>query len=205
MIEAFAAWAACGREGSGYRLGDLLDQWQHLGDWYAFRTATDGIVDLLLHTTANSNAADFVEAIGAALDAPELSSTLRDDDVSAFTRMRAALGSDGVMAEHTVKQLGQLRLRDGRVEVSSMTSSKGLEFDHVFIAAVEQGRLPYYSSTYQSPAWFEDRRKFYVSFTRARQSVDVIYSGWYRAPFGVKRDGPSIFLIESGLVARPGR
>ena len=86
-----------------------------------------------------------------------------------------------------------------------MTSSKGLEFDHVFIAAVEQGRLPYYSSRYQTPPWFEDRRKFYVSFTRARESVDVIYSGWYHAPFGVKRDGPSVFLFESGLVARPGR
>ena len=85
-----------------------------------------------------------------------------------------------------------------------MTSSKGLEFDHVFIAAVEQGRLPYYSSTYQSPAWFVDRRKFFVSFTRAGQPVDLICTGWYRAPFGVKRAGPSIFLFESGLVARPG-
>ena len=75
----------------------------------------------------------------------------------------------------------------------------------MFIAAVEQGRLPYYSSKYQTPSWFEDRRKFYVSFTRARESVDVTYSGWYRAPFGVKRDGPSVFLFESGLVARPGR
>ena len=204
LIEALAAWAACGREDSGHRLGDLLDQWQHLGDWDAFRAATDGIVNLLLHTPPDSKASDFVEAIASALDVPELASTLRDDDVDAFTRMRAALAVDGAMSGHTVNQLGRLRLREGRVEVSTMTSSKGLEFDHVFIAAVEQGRLPYYSSTYQSPAWFEDRRKFYVSFTRARESVDVIYSGWYRAPFGVKRDGPSVFLRESGLLASAG-
>ena len=205
VIEAFAAWAACGREDSGHRLGDLLDQWQHLGDYDAYRAATDGVVDLLLHTTVDSNAADFVEAIAAALSASELLSTLRDDDVAAFTRMRAALAANGAMAGHTVEQLGRLRLRDGRVEVSSMTSSKGLEFDHVFIAAVEQGRLPYYTSRYQTPPWFEDRRKFYVSFTRARESVDVSYSGWYLAPFGVKREGPSVFLYESGLVARRAR
>ena len=205
VIEAFAAWAACGREGSGHRLGDLFDQWHHLGDWDAFRTATDGIMDLLLHTTADSGAAEFVEAIAAVLDGPELSTTLRDDDVAAFTRMRAALAAGGAMAGHTVSQLGRLRLRDGRVEVSSMTSSKGLEFDHVFIAAVEHGRLPYYTSKYQTPPWLEDRRKFYVSFTRARESVDVVYSGWYQAPFGVKREGPSVFLFESGLVARPGQ
>ena len=69
VIEAFAAWAACGREASGHRLGDLLDQWQHLGDWEAFRAVTDGIVDLLLRTTANSNAGDFVSAIAVVLDA----------------------------------------------------------------------------------------------------------------------------------------
>ncbi|WP_051265230.1 ATP-dependent helicase [Nakamurella lactea] len=205
VIEAFAAWAACGREDCGHHLGDLLDQWQHLGDWDAFRAATDGIVDLLLHTTTGSNAAVFVEAIATAIDASALSSTLRDDDAAAFTRMRAALADGGAMAGYTVEQLGRLRLRDGRVEVSSMTSSKGLEFDHVFIAAVEQGRLPYYSSGYQTVAWLEDRRKFYVSFTRARESVAVVYSGWYLAPFGVKRDGPSVFLFESGLLARPGR
>ena len=202
LTEAFAAWAACGREDSGHRLGDLLDQWEQLGDWAAFRAASDGIVDLLLHTLPDSKALDFVEAIASALDVAERSSTLRDDDVHAFARMRAALGVDGTMREYTVYELGRLRLRDGRVEVSSMTSSKGLEFDHVFIAAVEQGRLPYYSSSYQTPAWFEDRRKFYVSFTRARESVDVVYSGWYRAPFGVKRGGPSIFLREPGLLAR---
>ncbi len=201
LVEAFAAWSACGREGSGHRLGDLLDLWQHLGDWEAFRAATDSIVDLLLTTPADSSASDFVEAIASVLSERELSSALRDDDVDAFTRMRAALTAGGPMAENTVNQLGKLHLRDGRVEVSSMTSSKGLEFDHVFIAAVEQGRLPYYLSRYQSPAWYEDRRKFYVSFTRARESVDVVYSGWYRTSWGVKREGPSVFLRESGLLA----
>jgi len=201
LTEALAAWAACGREDSGHRLGDLLEQWQHLGDWEAFRVATDEIVDLLLRTPADSRASDFVEAIASTLEDPELSSSLRDDDVEAFTRMRASLAAHGTMSGHTVYQLGQLRLRDGRVELSTMTSSKGLEFDHVFIAAVEQGRLPYYSSRYQTPAWFEDRRKFYVSFTRARESVDVTYSGWYHTPFGARRDGPSVFLRESGLLA----
>ena len=93
--------------------------------------------------------------------------------------MRAALAAGGAMDGYTVEQLGRLRLRDGRVEVSSMTSSKGLEFNHVFIAAVEQGRLPYYSSSYlRGFAWFEDRRKFYVSFTRAvSQSTSCTQAG----------------------------
>lgn len=202
LVESLAAWSACGREGSGHRLGDLLEVWQHLGEWDAFRAATDSIVELLLATAADSSASDFVEAVAAVLGERGLSSSLRDDDVDAFARMRAALSADGPMAGNTIKQLGQLHLRDGRVQVSSMTSSKGLEFDHVFIASVEQGKLPYYLSRYQSPDWYEDRRKFYVSFTRARESVDVVYSGWYLTAWGgVKREGPSVFLRESGLLA----
>lgn len=82
-----------------------------------------------------------------------------------------------------------------------MSASKGLEFDHVFIAALEQGKLPFYSSVRGSAEWEEDRRKFYVSFTRARETVEILYSGWYTAPWGGRKsNGPSVFLRESGLV-----
>jgi len=81
-----------------------------------------------------------------------------------------------------------------------MSSSKGLEFDHVFIVALEEGKLPFFASAKGSAEWAEDRRKFYVSFTRARESVDVLYSGWYETPYGTKRNGPSVFLREAGLV-----
>ncbi len=80
------------------------------------------------------------------------------------------------------------------------TTSKGLEFDHVFIAALEEGKLPFFKSVRGSAEWTEDRRKFYVSFTRARESVEVLYSGWYDTRWGRQHNGPSVFLRESGLV-----
>lgn len=199
-LEALAAWAVCGREDTGYKLGDLLEQWQQLGDRAAMRSGSDQVVAVLLSTAAEERAGEFVESIVSILDSIGTLSELRSDDANEVERMREALSSNGEMATYTVRELGGLRLREGRVEVSTMSSSKGLEFDHVFIAALEEGKLPFFKSLRGSAEWIEDRCKFYVSFTRARESVEVLYSGWYQTSWGSKRKGPSVFLRESGLV-----
>lgn len=200
-LESFAAWASCGREDSGYKLGDLLDQWQQLGDGEALRSGTDDVVAVLLAAAADTSAGEFVETVVAVMESTGALNALRSDDANELVGMREALGPSGDMAHFSVRDLGRLRLRDGRVEVSTMSASKGLEFDHVFIAALEQGKLPFYSSVRGSAEWDEDRRKFYVSFTRARETVEILYSGWYTAPWGGRKsNGPSVFLRESGLI-----
>jgi len=200
-VEAFAAWASCGREDSGYKLGDLLDQWQQLGDWEVQRAGTNDIVGALLSAAADTSAGEFVETVVAIMESTNALSALRPDDANELVHMREALSPSGEMAHFSVRDLGRLRLRDGRVEVSTMSASKGLEFDHVFIAALEQGKLPFFNSARGSAAWEEDRRKFYVSFTRAREAVEVLYSGWYVTKWGSRKsNGPSVFLRESGLV-----
>jgi DNA helicase-2/ATP-dependent DNA helicase PcrA len=199
-LEAFAAWAACGGERTGYRLGELLEQWQQFGDPDVTRAAAQDVVAILMVTAPESSASTFVEAIVEVMERFDMVSQLWLDDLGALEGMRAALDQGGPLETYSVQDLGRLRLRDGRVEVSTMSSSKGLEFDHVFIVALEEGKLPFFASTRGSAEWKEDRRKFYVSFTRARQSVDVLYSGWYRTQYGTKRNGPSVFLREAGLV-----
>lgn len=199
-LESFAAWASYGREDSGYKLGDLLDQWQQLGDWETLRAGADDVVAVLLSVAADTSAGEFVETVVAVMESTGALNALRSDDANELVQMREALGPSGEMAHFSVRDLGRLRLRDGRVEVATMSASKGLEFDHVFIAALEQGKLPFFNSTYGSAEWHEDRRKFYVSFTRARETVEVLYSGWYMTSWGRKNNGPSVFLHESGLI-----
>lgn len=199
-LEAFAAWVAHGREQSGYRLGDLLDEWQQLGDRNGMKAGVDRLVSVLLEAVPDAAAGAFVERVLYVLESIGAMSELRSDDVNEMSRMQDALSAGGEMEAFTVRELGNLRLRDGRVEVATMSSSKGLEFDHVFIAGLEEGKLPFYKSHRGSAEWREDRRKFYVSFTRARESVEVLYSGWYETPWGRKVMGASAFLRESGLL-----
>jgi superfamily I DNA/RNA helicase len=67
----------------------------------------------------------------------------------------------------------------GRVTLSSLHGSKGLEYDYVFLAGCEEGLLPHSRTldaraTDASPQDIEEeRRLFYVGVTRAREALVV--------------------------------
>lgn len=68
------------------------------------------------------------------------------------------------------------RVRAGRVALLTLHASKGLEFQHVFLAGANAGVLPL-ASAWRDPAAFrEERRLFFVGLTRARESVELSYT-----------------------------
>ena len=82
-----------------------------------------------------------------------------------------------------------------------MSASKGLEFDVVFILGADQEKIPFYRAIGNPEQLGEERRKFYVSVTRARHAVHMFYSGYAITKYGrVVRPGPSQFLSEMRLL-----
>lgn len=89
---------------------------------------------------------------------------------------------------------------DARNAVTLMTlhASKGLEFPVVFIAGVEEGLLPFYTTSIDRPALEEERRLMYVGITRA-QSKLFLSMAQMRYRFGESAfASPSRFLSEIG-------
>jgi superfamily I DNA/RNA helicase len=89
---------------------------------------------------------------------------------------------------------------DETVSVSLMTlhSAKGLEFDAVFLAGLEEGLLPHSRSLNSNAELEEERRLFYVGMTRARRSL-VLSRAIYRRTYGEERlraSLPSRFIGE---------
>ncbi len=89
---------------------------------------------------------------------------------------------------------------DETVPVSLMTlhSAKGLEFDAVFLAGLEEGLLPHSRSLNTNAEIEEERRLFYVGMTRAKKSL-VLSRAIYRRSYGEDRlraSRPSRFLAE---------
>jgi DNA helicase-2/ATP-dependent DNA helicase PcrA len=84
------------------------------------------------------------------------------------------------------------------VTLMTLHASKGLEFPVVIIAGLEEGLLPFYSSTLESADVEEERRLFYVGITRAEQKLYITYTN-LRYRFGdVTYPSESRFLSELG-------
>jgi DNA helicase-2/ATP-dependent DNA helicase PcrA len=89
---------------------------------------------------------------------------------------------------------------DEEVAVSLMTlhSAKGLEFDAVYLAGLEEGLLPHSRSIDTNADVEEERRLFYVGMTRAKKIL-LLSRATYRRSYGEERmraSLPSRFLAE---------
>ena len=79
---------------------------------------------------------------------------------------------------HAALEAGDNQAKAGQDAVQLMTvhSSKGLEFDCVFITGLEDGIFPHENSLSDAGGIEEERRLMYVAITRARQRLYLSYS-----------------------------
>jgi ATP-dependent DNA helicase UvrD/PcrA len=82
---------------------------------------------------------------------------------------------------------------DETIPVSLMTlhSAKGLEFEAVYLAGLEEGLLPHSRSLNSNAELEEERRLFYVGMTRAKRSL-LLSRAIYRRSYGEERLRASI-------------
>ena len=125
------------------------------------------------------NLEELVRAVAEAMDAGESFTDFLD---------AAALVSDADSFE-------------GKPGVTLITlhSTKGLEFDHVFLTGMEDGICPHSRSINEEKGIEEERRLVYVGMTRARKSL-TLTRAVYRRVFGneqqMRASLPSRFLGE---------
>ncbi len=85
------------------------------------------------------------------------------------------------------------------VTLITLHSTKGLEFDHVFLTGMEEGICPHSRSINEEKGIEEERRLVYVGMTRARKTL-TLTRAVYRRIFGneqqLRASQPSRFLSE---------
>lgn len=106
---------------------------------------------------------------------------LDDATVRQFTSMlvQFGMGEPGLAAalQH-IASIAEQEFYDPSVNAVTLLTihaSKGLEFDHVFLCASEDGTIPKLRKN-GSNDLDEERRLFYVAATRARQQLDILYA-----------------------------
>jgi len=199
-IEDCAAWCSGGWREARPQLSGLLDRWlafrrARLGDTWARSEAQRLTSFLWDQRTDEGLAAAFVEAIRSALvDALLAAEPSLADQGEQVQRMARALEVGGPLADLDLASLGG---RDGspdHLNLLTLHSAKGCEYDVVIMVGLDLGSLPWRNEL--PAARRESRRLFYVGLTRARDEVHMLYSGWVDTPRGRMHWGRSPFLDE---------
>ena len=134
--------------------------------------------DNLEHTSRAENLRELSNAVA---EATEQGQSLED------VLDHAALASDADEYDETIT-----------VSLMTLHSAKGLEFDSVYLAGLEEGLLPHSRALDSKAEIEEERRLFYVGMTRAKRFL-VLSRAVYRRTYGsegMRASLPSRFLAE---------
>jgi DNA helicase-2/ATP-dependent DNA helicase PcrA len=169
------------------------------------------LIRKLQDALANQEPSGFLHAV---LDESGYMAMLKDrntpEDVARLENLEelARALADGIEAGETftdfldaaalVSDADQFEDKPG-VTLITLHSTKGLEFDHVFLTGMEEGICPHSRSITEEKGIEEERRLVYVGMTRARQSL-TLTRAVYRRVFGneqqLRASLPSRFLAE---------
>ncbi len=117
-----------------------------------------------------------------------------------FIDDEGAIGEAGALVSfltHASLEAGEHQAGAGQeaVQLMSVHSAKGLEFDVVFITGLEQGLFPHENAVLEGPQGLEEeRRLMYVAVTRARQRL---YLSWAQTRM---LHGQTRYCVPSGFL-----
>ena len=99
---------------------------------------------------------------------------------------------------HAALEAGEHQAGEGADALQMMTvhSAKGLEFDVVFISGLEEGLFPHEQSVTERDGLEEERRLAYVAITRARQRLYLSHAQTRMLHGQTRYNIPSRFLEE---------
>jgi DNA helicase-2/ATP-dependent DNA helicase PcrA len=133
------------------------------------------------HYRAERDGADRLENLGelvnaaATFEAEERASGLA---TGAGDAEGGGIGPLEAFLAHAALEAGEHRAAEGREALQLMTvhAAKGLEFDSVFVAGLEEGLFPHEQSLAEREGLEEERRLAYVALTRARRRLYLSYA-----------------------------
>jgi DNA helicase II / ATP-dependent DNA helicase PcrA len=184
-IEACATWCSGGWRSANPRVSDLAREFHTIICPGARTVADDAAKESLLRFLIERRRADlpaghWVRELWQSVLKPSMAQN-RDlvadveEDVEA---MHKAFDEGGKLSGYNLRKLGGLRGSPDHLLLTTAYGAKGLEFGVVVMLDLEEGKLPHSRSKGDPEALAEERRKFYVALTRAKNEVNLMYSGW---------------------------
>jgi DNA helicase-2/ATP-dependent DNA helicase PcrA len=122
---------------------------------------------------------------------------------TAYPTLAALTTAIGIARE----RLAALRAAEPRLTLATAHATKGLEFDHVAVIGMSEGRFPSPRALADAGdptrALEEERRLAYVAWTRARRSLTLAYEPDSPSRFLVEAFGPAVIDPDGTVPVRP--
>ena len=172
-------------------LGAILDE-------ISLTAETAPVADIL---TALLSRTGFIEALRASRDPQDEARAENVEELVAVTREYQRNNPEGTLLDFLtetslVAAADELDDSSGTVSLMTLHTAKGLEYEAVFLAGLEEDLLPHRMSAGEPGGPAEERRLFYVGITRARRRL-YLSLAMTRAQFGdVSVAMPSRYLQE---------
>jgi DNA helicase-2/ATP-dependent DNA helicase PcrA len=115
--------------------------------------------------------------------------------VEGFARYDADFTLDHLLGELALGSVGGAPTAAGGIKVATLQATKGLQWPHVYVLGLEEGKLPDYRAESEE-AIREERRICFVGVCRAKEHLTLSRIVWY----SVHHQKPSRFLAEMGLL-----
>jgi len=199
-LEDFASWCAGGWKLGEPKLSTLLQGWIRFNpslrkDSETMACRRELVTFLFANRTPDMRLIDWLGVFAKqGLYARIKNDPTMADEAEALKSLHEASKDGNPLARYTVANFGGQRGSPDRLNLTTIHSAKGLEYDVVIMVGLEQGRIPYYKVTAHQER--ESRRLFYVAMTRARHEVHLLWSGWYIHKGNRYANGRSKFVNE---------
>lgn len=175
-----AKWCAGGWQTGEVQLSQLLKAWRrmqrsitHESDLLAIRTRLIATL-FSLRDGALSLHRWLLALRGAVLDELLAAEPGLADEIDNLDDLTASAAPGGVLASFTVEIFGNQGKSPDRINLMTLHSSKGLEFQAVIMVGLENGVFP--SSYDRTDEQLEEAaRLFYVGVTRAKTQIHLIF------------------------------
>jgi DNA helicase-2/ATP-dependent DNA helicase PcrA len=201
-LEDCAMWCAGGWKSGHPRLSQLIRSWLVMNssatsDAERIELRRSLVGFLFSHRQPEKTLRAWLDEFGkVCLDKTLAREKMLSEEADALGQLSAAVAEGKKLETMTLASFGKQGGASDHLNLITLHSAKGQEFDVVFLMGMDQGKLPSWAvKTLDEKR--EPRRLFYVGITRARHEVHMTYSGFTADKYGRKHEnGPSEFLIE---------
>lgn len=176
-----AQWCAGGWQTGQVQLSQLLKSWQRMqrtgkseAQWLASRKRV--IAALFSLRDGHLSLFKWLKSLAEAVLDEMLRSELGlSDEIDILADLINEADTGGALEEFTVEIFGNQGKSPDQINLMTLHSSKGLEFQAVIMVGLEKGALP--SSYDRTPEQVEEStRLFYVGVTRAKSQVHLTFN-----------------------------